>query len=737
MTFPESIYETYEIERPIGEGGGGVVYLGYHKRLEKKVVLKKIKGSISDYSNYRAEVDALKLLKHSYLPQVIDFIESPEGIFTVMDYIEGESLQAKIDKGYTFSEKEIKKYSEQLCQALIYLHSQKPPLIHGDIKPDNIMVTNEGNICLIDFNISGFLNGNRFETVGHTPGFSSPEQRAAFMHAMNQNKKAGQQSSSINMADNYGIGSEDETVLITEKSQDYSYDKETEYLDNRKQDDIGDARIKKWSSNNSETGKTNNVSVDTRSDIYSLGATLYALFGGDVHVIGERKLKFSERVSDGMRIIISKAVEINPGHRYQSASDVLRALQRVEKMSAKYRTLIWKQRLKIFVYTVLLAMSVVLVVLGQRRMNREFDEKYEVYVTELKDVVNKQGEKEDVDKAFEEATKLYDDRLEPYFYKAYYYYNLGEKEKFISLVEDIEKKVLDGDDETFSRLWYLMADTKFDEKVYTEAEKYYYRSIVLDPENASLYRDYAISLIYNGKLQKAEGVLIEATDKGMHQADIFMVRGELAKIQNNTAEAIECFSKVIEVSSNEQQSLRAYVGLSKCCMDDGSEEMLKKGTEILEQGIKNLIVTNRLLLYEQLGALYIKLGEMNNESAQFAKAIKIYEEIVNMSWANNVTYSNLVVLNQRVININEAQKWAEKMCDRYPDDYVSYMRRALVELEIQNGKSEDERAFEVFKEYYNKAVGLYKKAEENGSIDSEMMLLKNAYNQLKNGGWIE
>ncbi len=65
------------------------------------------------------------------------------------------------------------------------------------------------------------------------------------------------------------------------------------------------------------------------------------------------------------------------------------------------------------------------------------------------------------------------------------------------------------------------------------------------------------------------------------------------------------------------------------------------------------------------------------------------------------------------------------------------MRRALVELEIQNGKSEDERAFEVFKGYYNKAVGLYKKAEENGSIDSEMMLLQNVYNQLKNGGWIE
>ena len=151
MNFPEEMEQTYEIEKSIGEGGGGVVYLGYHKRLKKKVVLKKIKGNVSDFVNSRTEVDALKNLKHSFLPQVIDFIESPEGIYTVMDYVEGESLQQKIDRGYTFSEKEVRRYAEQLCEAVEYLHSQTPPLIHGDIKPDNIMITKEGNVCLIDF----------------------------------------------------------------------------------------------------------------------------------------------------------------------------------------------------------------------------------------------------------------------------------------------------------------------------------------------------------------------------------------------------------------------------------------------------------------------------------------------------------------------------------------------------------------------------------------------------------
>ena len=194
MNLPEEITQTYIIDKAIGEGGAGVVYLATHTRLKKKVVLKKIKGAIStDFVNSRAEVDILKNLRHSYLPQVIDFIESSEGIFTVMDYIDGESLQAKLDRGYRFTEKEVRKYFEQICEAVRYLHSQNPPIIHGDIKPDNIMITKEGNVCLIDFNISGFLSGSGLKATGYTPGYSSPEQMAAFKavaKAVNEYKRA-------------------------------------------------------------------------------------------------------------------------------------------------------------------------------------------------------------------------------------------------------------------------------------------------------------------------------------------------------------------------------------------------------------------------------------------------------------------------------------------------------------------------------------------------------------------
>ena len=66
----------------------------------------------------------------------------------------------------------------QLCSALNYLHTRKIPIVHGDIKPSNIMLKPDGDICLIDFNISFFLDENT--VLGYTDGYTSPEQYMAF-----------------------------------------------------------------------------------------------------------------------------------------------------------------------------------------------------------------------------------------------------------------------------------------------------------------------------------------------------------------------------------------------------------------------------------------------------------------------------------------------------------------------------------------------------------------------------
>ena len=171
----------YEIRGRIGAGGGGTVYRAWHCNLRKDVIIKRIHDKITDEEQQRTEADILKNLHHPYLPQVFDYFVIDGVAYTVMDFIEGESLQRMLNRGVRFSEKQVLKYARQLTEAVDYLHSRRVPIIHGDIKPDNIMHTPEDNICLIDFNISGISADGKAYTFGYSPGFSAPEQHDAFV----------------------------------------------------------------------------------------------------------------------------------------------------------------------------------------------------------------------------------------------------------------------------------------------------------------------------------------------------------------------------------------------------------------------------------------------------------------------------------------------------------------------------------------------------------------------------
>lgn len=176
----EILDNTYQVVSKIGSGGTGDVYLAYHLRLKKYVVVKKIKDNFVEKVNVRAEVDILKRLKHTCLPQVYDFIQRDLQVYTVMEYIEGNDLLSYIESGYLPNEETVIKWLKQLCDVLDYLHSQNPPIIHSDIKPANIMITNEGNVCLIDFNIS--LDGDDSAQIsGISLPYASPEQYSKAM----------------------------------------------------------------------------------------------------------------------------------------------------------------------------------------------------------------------------------------------------------------------------------------------------------------------------------------------------------------------------------------------------------------------------------------------------------------------------------------------------------------------------------------------------------------------------
>src|SRR5258706_12693150 len=97
-----------------------------------------------------------------------------------MDYIEGEELRQRMERMGNITEEAAIQIGASICDALAYLHSRKPPILHRDIKPGNVKITPEGHIFLVDFGLAKVYHGaNQPTTTGAramTPGYSPPEQ---------------------------------------------------------------------------------------------------------------------------------------------------------------------------------------------------------------------------------------------------------------------------------------------------------------------------------------------------------------------------------------------------------------------------------------------------------------------------------------------------------------------------------------------------------------------------------
>lgn len=178
------IGEKYEILTKIGEGGMSVVYLARDTHLNKQWAVKEIrkKGREKEddvvVKSLRVEADMMKKLDHPALPRIVDIIENNVTIYVVMDYVEGLSLDKILAEYGAQPEELVIEWGKQICDALIYLHGQKPPIIYRDMKPANVMLKPEGNIKIIDFGIAREYKeqGLADTTLLGTKGYAPPEQ---------------------------------------------------------------------------------------------------------------------------------------------------------------------------------------------------------------------------------------------------------------------------------------------------------------------------------------------------------------------------------------------------------------------------------------------------------------------------------------------------------------------------------------------------------------------------------
>src|SRR5215208_749719 len=185
------IQNRYLVVHLIGKGGMGEVYLAVDQRLGSAIALKRtfFAGDEMLAAAFEREARTLARMRHPVLPKVSDHFGEGEEQYLVMEHISGDDLSKRLEAAQKpFPLSWVMFWADQLLDALGYLHSHAPPIIHRDIKPQNLKLTDENHVILLDFGLSknstgqtkisnsSGSSGSTGSVVGYTPHYAPMEQ---------------------------------------------------------------------------------------------------------------------------------------------------------------------------------------------------------------------------------------------------------------------------------------------------------------------------------------------------------------------------------------------------------------------------------------------------------------------------------------------------------------------------------------------------------------------------------
>ncbi|WP_017471218.1 serine/threonine-protein kinase [Amphibacillus jilinensis] len=606
----------YEILKEIGRGGMSVVYLAMDNRLNKSLVVKDIRkreGRDNQLLIHSLVVEAnlLKKLEHSALPRIYDIIESKGDIYVVMDYIEGQSLKQLLDSHGRVPAKDVIKWARQLSDVLGYLHSQQPhPIIYRDMKPDNIMLTPNGKVKLIDFGIAReYKVEHSTDTVNlGTKGYASPEQLS------------GQQT-------------------------------------------------------------------DARTDIYSLGVTLYHLVTGRSLSEPPFEVKpirqWDPSLPEGLEHIIHKCTQTEPDQRYQSCEQLSDDLANIDKLTQGYKKRLYQRLVAFAIPFVLFFIFSTTTILGYQGIRQEQFEDYVEHINQARNALIDGNDARAI-QLMEDAIEQDNRRPEAYIHILDIYINRGDVDSGLDKLEQYINQGY-GRIDRHDDVLFKVGMTYFDHKRDYNRALYYFRQI---DEQA------LPDVVYYKTL---------ATSLSNLNMDYQAFSEELLALEHYTDQLPNDQRKI----DNYQALANIYLSY-KAQIDDANSQaiaILEKANELLTiLNDDTLTLQYQYLFTRNLAQAHYSRGIELGVTEDFEQAIDYYSRLLEDGVADERTVQLTIgSIYQEMGWDQQALAQFEQIIAEQPNWIDGYVRLANLLIDLEQERDEADRRYQRARELYEQA----------------------------------
>ena len=538
--------DCYQILQPIGKGGTSSVYLAYHLRLQKYVVIKKLRGTVTDPVLLRTEADILKNLHHQGLPQVYDYIQEQDHVYTVIDYVDGYDLDTYIRSGTKLPEPHLKRYLRQIADVLDYLHTQPTPVIHSDIKPGNIIINQHGNAILIDFNTS--IGANQGNLLGLTLPYASPEQ-----------------------------------IMLARYAVSY---------------------------------QCHDFSLDTRSDLYSLGASFYELISGIQPTPGVRPVPLQSMslpdYSKEFTALIDRMMDYDRDTRIQSARKLILTLDR---MDGRFWAHFAKRCISFVLSSALIAGGLYCLITGMKLQKAE---DYHTACQMAASYVN-QGNLDKAESTYQAV--LNDPGLQNY----------------------IQKHPTE-----LARLYHVIGDVSYYRGDYAAAAAYYNYAFNGVEENSieriAYLRDAAIAYANSGNLNTARSLLDLAQTAEASSSDLQLIRITIDARSGNMEQCIAGAGQLLQECQDARICSRAAMCVATAAQDSDTRIQWLLTARKYDTGT---------VVLRELASAYAQKAENTSGAAReeaLAQSVQYYRQLSEQAYpsaADLINYSVVLRMSDR------------------------------------------------------------------------------------------